>query len=409
MADDEPSTDIDFIRFLGVRIVDADSDERAAKVVEGAASLGLRADASLLAVSNRYGAIFIGTADGFKWAWLAELRDTCAAGCPLEQASGVLHTVSTAGDKPFSLSLNADSSRLALVHADKSVALFDLLALFGGKTTPAATTSRAQPPKQFMWSPAEAGKALALDEDGALSVLSLAEGAAAGFAPGALTIASANVCYACFSLDGTTLLCGMADGKLVRYPVSGGAADELSGPPAEASEGSLRLILPLTDKRVLCGYHRADDDPYFALVDVTTGAMQECGDACFGLGREDPDGGDEPPPRAFYAVGLPDWRMAVVCTSDSDQVVSFGSRKGGEQQRWQVRVSCSLDPPPTAGAPPHPTCACRPSVPCSAPSLPCVFALRPSLLTQSARPINSLSITAMGAPRRGGPPCRAAI
>ena len=76
MADDEPSTDIDFIRFLGVRIVDADSDERAAKVVEGAASLGLRADASLLAVSNRYGAIFIGTADGFKWAWLAELRDT---------------------------------------------------------------------------------------------------------------------------------------------------------------------------------------------------------------------------------------------------------------------------------------------------------------------------------------------
>ena len=49
MADD-PSTDIDFIRFMGVRIVDAESEERGCKIIDspGQASLGVKTDASLL-------------------------------------------------------------------------------------------------------------------------------------------------------------------------------------------------------------------------------------------------------------------------------------------------------------------------------------------------------------------------
>ena len=38
--------------------------------------------------------------------------------------------------------------------------------------------------------------------------------------------------------------------------------------------------------------------------------------------------------------------MGVVCTSDSDQVVSFGSRKGGEAQRWQRWVLPDEEGPP---------------------------------------------------------------
>ena len=70
------------------------------------------------------------------------------------------------------------------------------------------------------------------------------------------------------------------------------------------------------------------------------------GDACFALGRDDPDGGDDPPPRGFYAVAVPEWRMAVVCTSDSDQVVPCGSRKAGEAQRWQRWVLPDEEGPP---------------------------------------------------------------
>ena len=41
----------------------------------------------------------------------------------------------------------------------------------------------------------------------------------------------------------------------------GGRAEALCGPPADVSEGSLRLVKPLSDRFVLLGYHRNDDDP----------------------------------------------------------------------------------------------------------------------------------------------------
>ena len=81
MADD-PSTDIDFIRFMGVRIVDAESEERGCKIIDyfRTGQPQGKTDASLLAIANKYGVIFVGTADGFQWASLADLRAVCAAG-----------------------------------------------------------------------------------------------------------------------------------------------------------------------------------------------------------------------------------------------------------------------------------------------------------------------------------------
>ena len=62
------------------------------------------------------------------------------------------------------------------------------------------------------------------------------------------------------------------------------------------------------------------------------------------LGREPPDGADEPP-RRVHAVGIPDWRMTVVCTSDSDEVFSLGARDG-KKMRWQRWILPDEEGPP---------------------------------------------------------------
>jgi hypothetical protein len=143
-----------------------------------------------------------------------------------------------------------------------------------------------------------------------------------------------------WQLDGRALLCGTADGKLLSLSLDGSTdAQQLASLAAEeAGDGAeLTLIRPLDDRRVLLGYHNpqtlVEQDPsYFAVFDRQHGAIQQCGSSCFPLGREE-DG--EPPPRSFHCVHVPEWRMAVVCSTDSDEVCSYGSRKPGEAQRWQ--------------------------------------------------------------------------
>ena len=43
MSEDAQS-DVDFVRFVGVRVIDADIDERGCKIVDGERSLGGRAE-----------------------------------------------------------------------------------------------------------------------------------------------------------------------------------------------------------------------------------------------------------------------------------------------------------------------------------------------------------------------------
>lgn len=66
-----------FLKFVGKRVTDAGSDERDFKIIEPAGRLALPADASLLAISNKYGAIFVGSTTGFSWSMLPDLRSTC--------------------------------------------------------------------------------------------------------------------------------------------------------------------------------------------------------------------------------------------------------------------------------------------------------------------------------------------
>ena len=73
--------------------------------------------------------------------------------------------------------------------------------------------------------------------------------------------------------------------------------------------------------------------------------MQSCGEACFGLFRQAPDDSDDPPPRAFYAVSVAEWRMAVVSTSDTDQVGDPTGRTAS------TRPTKGTSPPPLRQGP----------------------------------------------------------
>ena len=144
MAD--PSVDIDFVRFFGRRLVDAETDERDCKVLDGTGSLALRADARLLAISNQHQAAFVGTKDGLSWAWMSELRAGCAPGAGYSQASAAaLRAVPGAGaalgGAPFELALSAHGMQLALC-GDRTVVMYDVSSLLQGGSAPTATHQR---------------------------------------------------------------------------------------------------------------------------------------------------------------------------------------------------------------------------------------------------------------------------
>ena len=127
-------------------------------------------------------------------------------------------------------------------------------------------------------------------------------------------------------------------------------------PDAVADGGELVLVRTLGERFVLVAYEAPDDDPFFAALDVQKAAaaargegdepeLHEAGFACIPMGREAEDGGLQP--RAYHVVTLADWRMGVVCTSDSEEVLCLGSRKPGEGQRWQRWILPDEEGPPS--------------------------------------------------------------
>ena len=357
---DEPSTDVDFVRFLGARVVDADTDERNCKVVDGTENLNLRHDASLLAISNRYGALFVGAASGFRWAWLSELREACASGgLSTEAAAATLHSVDVemGGGLPFALALSADDATLALVSdaadgGDCGVSLFDVTAVLGGNAgAPPRQTLAAARAMNWRWHPTDATRALALDSAGALQVATIASSGSAIQLSSVVT--DQTHCTAEWNVEGSSVVCGTADGRLVRYtPTQSGSSPPCeplaASVPNESDAARVCMLRPLNERFVLLGCGDDGADPSFCVVDRAPSAdsatIQDCGEACMPLGREPPDGADEPP-RRVHAVGIPDWRMTVVCTSDSDEVFSLGARDG-KKMRWQRWILPDEEGPP---------------------------------------------------------------
>ena len=123
MADER--TEVDFVRYVGARVVDEGNDERSCKIVDGSCNLGLRPDASLLAISNRHGVIFSGTSDGFRWAWLADVRSACASGIAPDVAADQFVDGATAIGAPMLLSLNCEDACLA-VCTERTIMLYDV-------------------------------------------------------------------------------------------------------------------------------------------------------------------------------------------------------------------------------------------------------------------------------------------
>ena len=181
------------------------------------------------------------------------------------------------------------------------------------------------------WCPKDPSRALLLDSEGSLFMLSRPEGPSSSCSE-ILVVQDSALSCASWSLDGASLLCGTTDGRAVRYAAEAGSAVQaLAGPPSEAH---LCCVQPLNEHFTLLGFGQ-EDESAVAAVHLQSAEVQDCGTMCFVCSpREDPHGGDSPPRRRIHVATLPEWRMAVVCTSDSDEVSYIGSRNR-EPQRWQ--------------------------------------------------------------------------
>ena len=136
---DAGDCEVDFIRYFG--LASGEGEQKDARVQVGAGNLGLRPDASLLALSNRYGVLFAGTPDGLRWSRVDALRACARRGGVGESDASIFNH--DAFGAPFALALNSDETLLAAVTAGEQpqLRLYDVAALVGGGDGPVHTHS----------------------------------------------------------------------------------------------------------------------------------------------------------------------------------------------------------------------------------------------------------------------------
>ncbi len=136
---DAGDCEVDFIRYFG--LASGEGEQKDARVQVGAGNLGLRPDASLLALSNRYGVLFAGTPDGLRWSRVDALRACARRGGVGESDASIFNH--DAFGAPFALALNSDETLLAAVTAGEQpqLRLYDVAALVGGGDGPLHTHS----------------------------------------------------------------------------------------------------------------------------------------------------------------------------------------------------------------------------------------------------------------------------
>ena len=294
MAENEP-LECTFIQFVGKRVTDVGTDHRdsivcardsripLAALPDGTATgnLGLRADASLLAVSNRFGALFAGTPSGFRFVSLAALRETCERGAaeryereaaergvPRDEISSVARemavkrsseifkdsAVAQLDSPPCALALSADDTWLALC-SNRTVFVFEVATVLGGGHGRAPVITQPLPGAgellMWEWSPAPGAlRALALDDQGELHVMTFALPGSAG-ASCCCVARDPTLCSAAWASDGQSLICGTDVGQVVRFAPEDGARCVALADAPHASIGGpakLGLVRPLAVK-----------------------------------------------------------------------------------------------------------------------------------------------------------------
>ena len=148
-------------------------------------------------------------------------------------------------------------------------------------------------------------------------------------APGTDAVSSA-----CWSLDGSAIFCGCQTGQLRRLGIGGEsqAVPQIALPKDVQLGAEANFVWPLNE-RFLLVVHAADPFPFFSALDLEGGTLHKCGSCC--IPGRDYETAVHVPRTRFFCHVLPEWRMAVVCSSDSDEVCCLGSRKAGANQLWQ--------------------------------------------------------------------------
>ena len=142
------------------------------------------------------------------------------------------------------------------------------------------------------------------------------------------------LCSACWSLDGSAIFCGCQTGQLRKVGIGGEsqAVPPMALPKDVQPGAEANFVWPLNE-RFLLVVHAADPFPFFSVLDLDGGTLHECGSCC--IPGRDYETTEHVPRTRFFCHVLPEWRMAVVCSSDSDEVCCLGSRKAGANQLWQ--------------------------------------------------------------------------
>ena len=194
----------------------------------------------------------------------------------------------------------------------------------------------------LQWSPIGPPRLLLLDTAG----LRLIE--CAPFAELALT-AAGKPCSTCWSSDGSAIFCGSSSGHLTKLSAAGQPQPmaPLTLPSDVLPTAELSCVCPLSSRFLLLVHDRSNDEhffPFCSALDLEDGDMHECGACCIPGMRSYPAG--QTPRRRFFCRVLPDWRMAVVCSSDSDEVCCIGSRNA-KSPRWQKWTLPDEEGPPS--------------------------------------------------------------
>ena len=339
----------DFLRYQGRNRTDPDAHTSTLLGPNQTAQQNWRADAALLTIAHQ--TLFAANN-------CAPLHTLHHAAKHTQTAPPNFKTINTNIQKPFVVTKNATQSTLAILSgtANPQIDLFDALA-----TAKAAHADTPLPPAieshtfagaralDFEFSPSDPTLAILLTTD-SLQVLRI-QTPDQGCTLTTTSASDINVTCACWSASGSRVWYGDESGQLLLRQFDRDkfcAAQPIPvAVPDSCSELKLQSIHRLSDRWLLLGYNHPTDEffePNILVLDADAAiagastAPHECASTLFPLPRAASESDEGRLIRRIHVAPIPEWRMATVCSTDSDGVLSIGSRKPKDQewQRWAL-------------------------------------------------------------------------